>query len=163
MKADRISLLFLLLVGCDAGGAAEGAAAAPERQDDGASRAAVVRNEMGGETGRRSPDGREPETDIAGATRRPKAAFRLRTDGEMLDELRGKLSRSTQGLEREQRPDGLQTIRFGERFRHATVVRRMPDGSLRYSCLDTPRAAEALPGGRAGPRDGRDTAEGESP
>jgi hypothetical protein len=163
MKANRTPFLLLLLVACNADGTDPGVTTALERQDPGAPRAVEAENDIGEGTGRQTASGRDRETGPVGATRRPKAAFRLRTDGEMLDELRSRLSRSTRGLEREQRPDGLQTIRFGERFRHATVVRRMPDGSLRYSCLDSPRAAEALLSGRRETRDGRDTPAGEAP
>jgi hypothetical protein len=124
MKAIRTSILFLCLAGCEAGGGSGDPTVLPFEEH-------VT-----------SP--RKVDIAISRETARPSSAVRLRSDREMVDELRGRLSRSTRGLVREKQPDGLVRLRFGERFSHATLLRRMPDGSLRYSCVDSPRAAEAF-------------------
>jgi hypothetical protein len=138
MKAIRTSILFLLLAGCDAGGGTE-EATAPERGEETLS---------------------APTTDSA--SKRLRAPVRLRSDAEVVEALRGRLSRSTRGLARERRADGLQTIRFGGRFGHATLIKRMPDGSLRRSCVDNVRAAREFLSGKPAPAIGTAPAAGET-
>lgn len=138
MKAIRTSILFLLLAGCDAGGGTD-EATAPERGEETLS---------------------APTTEAA--SKRPPAPVRLRNEEEMLEALRDRLSRSTRGLVRERRADGLQTIRFGERFSHATLIKRMPDGSLRRSCVDDVRAAREFLSGKPAPAMGTAPFEGET-
>lgn len=76
--------------------------------------------------------------------KRETRAVKLLTDEEMVAALRSRLSRSTAGLQRTLRADGLVTLKFGERFGHVTLAKQMPDGSIRYVCVDNLKAAEAV-------------------
>ena len=82
------------------------------------------------------------------------------SDRQRTERLRNRLSRSTEGLVRERRQDGLETIRFGERFGHVTLLRRTPDGSLHRICVDDARKAEAILNGRPKARTGSAPAAG---
>lgn len=59
------------------------------------------------------------------------------------NELFARLSHSAEGLSFSRRRDGLTTVNFKGRFTHATFVKQMPDGTVRYGCVDNPRAAKA--------------------
>jgi hypothetical protein len=55
-----------------------------------------------------------------------------------------RLHRSAQGLPVEHRADGLTTVKLQGRFRHLTLARRMPDGTVKLVCVDDPGAAARL-------------------
>ncbi len=146
MKANQARLLLLLcLVGCETADGEAGATFSYRGENEIGSRTADLSVPEEAET-EPEPAGESSETRAETDERPagPGAPVELRSDRQMIEQLRGRLSRSTDGLVRERRPDGLETIRFGERFSHVTLLKRMPDGSLRRACLDNPRRAEAF-------------------
>ena len=139
-------LLLLCLTGCQAGGGnPEADKPLPRAESAVDPRTGDLSLLEGAET-KPAPARRSNQTRTETAQRRPRpgAAVGLLGDREMVERLRGRLSRSTRGLARERRRDGLRTIRFGERFSHVTLLRRMPDGSLRRTCVDNAQDAEAV-------------------
>ncbi len=84
----------------------------------------------------------------ASSGRRP---VKVMTSQQMIESMRPALSRSTEGLVRKRRADGITTVDLQGRFQQITLAKPMPDGTVKTVCVDNVKAAAAVIEGRQEP------------
>ena len=91
-----------------------------------------------------SDDSIDSETKAPARDKPLAAAPSADNPGRALRQLRKQLSRSTEDLQIEHRPDGASQVLLQGRFHSASVVFRDASGARRQLCIDSPAAADEI-------------------